>query len=246
LPDAQARYQEADAIVQRQVGLRFPGVLEIELRRRPLAADVGEGVGFRVRREVAEQRVGIGEVRVERVVGIDREAVVTDPRAAADAALALGVARVVEIAADFERVTAAQVGQVRPHRREPADAAIEQARVVGEVRRERGVAGDVAEVDARQHFPRVQLGMELRDVEAGDVAIGLVPFRVAQRKEHLRLAAGAEVRVPHDVRAQHFGVVAGEAAVGVLVVRVEPLPVRRPGRDARAPLVLHPVLEGER
>ena len=91
--------QETHAVVERQTPGRLPRVLRVELVDVALADHFGERIDLGVVAERSEQRVRVAVVRVERVVGVGAEVELPGPRARADAALAFGVLRQLEVVA---------------------------------------------------------------------------------------------------------------------------------------------------
>ena len=187
--------EEAHAVVDRQPLAGLPRVLQVELGDGALALHLRERVDLGVVAEVAEQRVGVGVVRVERIVDVGAEVELAGPRTRADAAAAFRIARLLEVEAALDRVLPRDPGQVGANRGQPRFALIDQPVVEREVRRvghvERHFRNDVA---------RVQLGMELADGEADRVAVDAGPVVLGQRIELLGLLTGPEVGIEDQVR----------------------------------------------
>src|SRR5207247_1524764 len=93
-----------------------------------------------------------------------------------------------------------------------------------------------AERDHGQHAERVQLGMELTDLETGRRTLQALEVGVRRRTESFRLPPDAAVQLADDVRAEDVPVPDRREHVAEVVLRVEVAPLLGSGRNLRAGL----------
>ena len=223
---------KARAVVQRQPRPDDERVLRVEFGHPGTVARLAVAIGLGVLREYPEQRVGVGETGVERVVGVAREVVLAHPGAAAR----LVVLHVLEIAAGLERVARPGPGEVVAEPVDPVACRVADAVVVGEVRRFR--AGDVdTEEHSRNQPERVQRRIQLAQVPADVAPANPRPVAVVLGLKAFGLGADAGLEFVDQVRPDDPVPAAVDRAVGKNVGGVEEAPARRRGGDLRSVLI---------